>query len=98
MPKQFYPINDRVSVFPDDGEQQSEGGIVLTDSAKGPTLEGIVSAVGSGHLTQNGDRVPLRVKPGDRIVYLRQGSLELACGSEKIHVINEAQIVGLSSE
>jgi chaperonin GroES len=97
VPKQFYPINDRVSIRPDRDQQVTKGGIVLTESAQGVSEEGVVLEVGAGHLSRDGRYVPLRVEPGDRVVYLKHGGLELECNGEKIVVVNDAQIVGKCS-
>jgi chaperonin GroES len=95
--KQFVPINDQISVLPDRDQKCTPGGIVLTNAAQGATEEGVVLNVGCGHLTNTGARVPLRVKSGDRVVYRRQGGLELDCCERKIVVISEAAVVGLTA-
>lgn len=98
MPKQFVPVNDRISIRPDRDQKTTRGGIVLTDSAQGPSEEGVVLATGIGHARRDGGYTPIRVDPGDRVVYLKNGALELEVDGEKIVVVNESQIVGKCSE
>ncbi|HEV8119659.1 MAG TPA: co-chaperone GroES, partial [Candidatus Polarisedimenticolia bacterium] len=61
------PLNDRVLVRRMEAEEKVKGGIIIPDTAKEKPLEGKVVAVGSGRLDDNGKRIPLEVKVGDRV-------------------------------
>ena len=63
------PIGDRVLVKPVEEEKKTKGGIVLPDTAKEKPQEGLIIAVGSGKLLDNGERIPLEVKEGDKILF-----------------------------
>lgn len=86
----LHPINDQITIALDRTDKETEGGIVLTESKSSQAEEGTVLEVGSGHLTQQGTRVPLRVKPGDRVL-VRRGGLEY--DTNKV-VVQEAHVLG----
>ena len=62
------PLGDRVVVEREESEQTTSGGILLPDSAKDKPARGVVVSVGEGKLDDKGNRHPLQVKPGDRVV------------------------------
>ena len=68
MPK-IKPLHDKVLVERIESQEKTAGGIVLPDSAKEKPTEGRVVAVGSGKVSDKGDRIPLGVKPGDRVLF-----------------------------
>jgi len=63
------PLHDRVIVKRMEGEEKTKGGIIIPDTAKEKPVEGKVIAVGSGKVLENGKKVPLQVKAGDRILF-----------------------------
>ena len=73
----FRPIGDRAFVRLDKRETVSHGGIILPDKAKRQACYGVVIAVGNGRTLTNGERLPLPVKPGDRITFGRYAGFEL---------------------
>jgi chaperonin GroES len=71
------PLNDRVLVLREDEEQKSAGGIIIPDTAKEKPQRGKVVAVGSGKIDNEGKRVPLEVKAGDRILFGKYAGTEI---------------------
>jgi chaperonin GroES len=65
------PMADRVIVKPVEKEEVTRGGLVIPDTAKEKPQEGEVIAVGPGRLSEDGKRIPIDVKKGDRVVYAR---------------------------
>ena len=63
------PLNDRVLVIREEEEQKSAGGIIIPDTAKEKPQRGKVVAAGPGKMGEDGERVPLEVKAGDRILF-----------------------------
>jgi len=71
------PLNDRVLVLRMEGEQKSAGGIIIPDTAKEKPLEGKIVAAGPGKMGDDGKRVPLEVKKGDRILFSKYAGNEI---------------------
>lgn len=89
------PLGDRVVIKPLEMEEVTKSGIVLPDTAKEKSQEGIVIAVGSGRLLENGTRVPLEVKEGDRVVYSKYGGSEFKNEGEELLILSERDILAI---
>ncbi|MDH4206652.1 MAG: co-chaperone GroES [Desulfobacteraceae bacterium] len=73
----FKPLNDRVIVTRVDKEQKTAGGIIIPDTAKEKPQEGKIVAAGPGKLDDKGNRIPLEVKEGDRILFSKYAGTEI---------------------
>jgi len=71
------PLNDRVIVTRVEKEQKTAGGIIIPDTAKEKPQEGKIVAAGPGKLDDNGNRIPLEVKKGDRILFSKYAGTEI---------------------
>lgn len=89
------PLRDRVVVKPAQEEEKTAGGIVLPDTAKKKPQEGEVIAVGSGKVLEDGTRVPLNVKKGDRVVYSKYAGTEVRVGDEEYLILDEDSIYAI---
>ncbi len=89
------PLGDRVVVEVVEQEEKTASGIVLPDSAKEKPQEGKVVAVGSGHLTDNGEKVALEVKEGDRIIFSKFAGTEVKQGDKEYLVLRENDILAI---
>jgi chaperonin GroES len=89
------PVGDRVVVKPAAKEEVTRSGIVIPDTAKEKPQEGEVIAVGSGKLLDNGDRQPLEVKVGDRVLYAKYGGTEFKLDGEDYLVMKESDILAI---
>jgi len=71
------PLNDRVLVVREAEEQKSAGGIIIPDTAKEKPQRGKVVAVGPGKMDEGGQRIPLEVKKGDRVLFGKYAGTEI---------------------
>jgi len=90
------PLADRVVVKAIEQEEKTKGGIVLPDTAREKPQEGEVLAVGSGRLLDNGERVPLEVKVGDRVVFSKYGGTEIKLDGEEYIILRESDILAVT--
>ena len=71
------PLEDRIVVKPLEAEQTTASGLVIPDTAKEKPQEGEVVAIGPGRIDDNGNRVPLDVAVGDKVIYSKYGGTEV---------------------
>ncbi|MBI5400013.1 co-chaperone GroES [Candidatus Saganbacteria bacterium] len=95
MAKNLTPIGDRVVVKQEPEETKTKSGIVLPDSAKEKPQEGTVVAVGIGRVLDNGQRIPLEVKVGDKIIYSKYGGTEVKVENEEYIILSEKDILAI---
>ncbi|NLA60053.1 MAG: co-chaperone GroES [Firmicutes bacterium] len=89
------PLADRVVVKPIQAEEKTKGGIVLPDTAKDKPQEGEVIAVGTGRILDNGTKLPLEVKVGDRVVYSKYSGSEIKIDGEEYLIIRESDVLAI---
>jgi len=89
------PLGERVVVKPLPSEEKTKGGIVLPDTAKEKPQEGEVIAVGSGKILETGQRVPIDLKPGDRILFSKYAGNEVKIDDVEYLIMREADILGV---
>ena len=88
------PIGDRIAVKPVAVEEKTKSGIVLPGSAKEKPHQGEVVAVGSGYVSQaTGQRIPLEVKVGDKVVYGRHAGVDVKFDGEELILLTENDIL-----
>ena len=95
MASKIRPLGDRVVVRPAAKEEVTRSGIVIPDTAKEKPQEGIVVAVGSGKLLDNGDRVALEIKEGDRVLYAKYGGTEFKLDGDEYLVLRESDVLAI---
>jgi len=93
--KKLIPIGDRVVVKQDPEEQRTKSGIVLPETAKEKPSEGTVVAVGTGRILDNGQKVPIEVKVGDKVIYSKYGGTEVKIDDEEYVVLSEKDILAI---
>ncbi|OGY41417.1 MAG: co-chaperone GroES [Candidatus Buchananbacteria bacterium RBG_13_39_9] len=94
----YKPLNDHVLIKPINGNEVSKAGIILPDTVdKEKPEKGEVIAVGSGKLLENGQRAPMSVKVGDKVIFKKYSPDELP-GDEDLMVIKEEDILAVISE
>ena len=91
------PLNDRVIVKRVAEEQKTAGGIIIPDTAKEKPQEGQVVAAGTGKMDDQGNRIPLEVKEGDRILFGKYAGTEIKIDGEKHVFMREDDILGILS-
>ena|SRR5271169_564361 len=87
------PLHDRVLVKRIEEKESVKGGIIIPDSAKEKPQEGEVVAVGAGKINEKGDRVPLDVKTGDRILFGKYSGAEIKVDDEEYLILREEEIL-----
>jgi chaperonin GroES len=87
------PLGDRVVIMPLTEEEVSKGGIILPDTAKEKPQRGEVIAVGPGRLDENGKRVVMEVKKGDKVIYSKYAGSEIKEGEEDLLILRESDIL-----
>jgi chaperonin GroES len=76
-------------------ETKTNGGIIIPDTAKEKPAAGKVIAVGNGRLGDDGKRVALEVKKGDRVLFSKYGGTEVKVGGEEYLIMREDDILGI---
>ncbi|TCT18942.1 chaperonin GroES [Melghiribacillus thermohalophilus] len=89
------PLGDRVVVEVIEQEEKTSSGIVLPDSAKEKPQEGRVVAVGSGKVTDNGEKVALEVSEGDRVIYSKYAGTEVKYDGKEYLILREDDILAV---
>ena len=95
MASKIRPVGDRVVVRPAAKEEVTKSGIVIPDTVKEKPQEGIVVAVGSGKLLDNGDRVALEINEGDRVLYAKYGGTEFKLDGDEYLVLRESDVLAI---
>ena len=89
------PLHDRVIIKRIEEGEQIRGGIIIPDSAKEKPQEGEVIAAGNGKILDNGTRVPLDVKEGDRVLFGKYSGSEVKLDGEEYLIMREDEILGI---
>jgi len=86
------PLGDRVVVKPLAQEEKTKSGIVLPDTAKEKPQQGEILAVGSGKMLENGQKIPLEVKVGDKVIYSKYAGTEIKIDDQDVLILSERDI------
>ena len=89
------PLGDRVVLKPVEREERTKSGIVLPETAKEKPQEGVVEAVGTGRLLDNGTTVPLELKKGDRVLYAKYAGNEFKVDEVEYLIVSEKDVLGV---
>ena len=89
------PLQDRILVKRVEEATETKGGIIIPDSAKEKPAEGIVVAVGNGKIGDDGKRIPLEIKKGDRILFSKYGGTEVQIEDEEHLIMREDDVLGV---
>jgi chaperonin GroES len=89
------PLGDRVLVEPVEEKEVKKGGIVIPDSAKEKPTEAVVRAVGTGKTDDNGKKVPIEVKVGDRVLISKYGGTEIKLDNKEYKILNSDDILAV---
>jgi chaperonin GroES len=87
------PLGDRVVVQPSQEEEVSKGGIILPDTAKEKPQRGMIIAVGPGRLDEEGKRIPMEVKKGDKVIYSKYAGSEIKQDDKEVLILRESDIL-----
>jgi len=89
------PLADRVLVRALEETEVKRGGIIIPDTAKEKPQEGEIIAVGPGRLSDTGDRVPLEVNSGDKVLFGKYSGTEVTVGEDSYLIMRESDILAV---
>ena len=89
------PLQDRILIKRIDEEEEIRGGIVIPDTAKEKPQEGEVMAVGDGRMLENGQRLEMTVKTGDRVLFGKYSGTEVKLEDEEYLIMKEDDVLGI---
>jgi chaperonin GroES len=89
------PLHDRILVKRIEEEEVRRGGIIIPDTAKEKPQEGKVIAVGTGKVTEDGKRIPMDVKAGDRVLFGKYSGSEVKIDDEEYLILREEDVLGV---
>lgn len=89
------PLHDRLIVKRMEEEERTKGGIIIPDNAKEKPQEGEVIAVGSGKVLEDGQRAPLEIKKGDRILFGKYSGTEIKIDGSEYLMMREEDVLGI---
>lgn len=96
MAVKIRPLADRVIVEPVEQEETIAGGmLVLPETAKEKPQQGNVLAVGPGRQDEDGDRIAMDVKAGDRVLFAKYAGTEIKLDGKKLLILKESDILGV---
>ncbi len=89
------PLGDRLVVEPLEREQTTPSGLVLPETAKEKPQEGEVIAIGPGRRDDDGKRVEMDVKIGDKVLYAKYGGTEVKIDGKKLLILKESDVLAI---
>ncbi len=89
------PLQDRILVQRVEEESTTTGGIIIPDTAKEKPAEGKVAAVGKGKIAEDGKRIALEIKKGDRILFGKYSGTEVKVSGEEYLIMREDDVLGI---
>lgn len=91
----FRPLHDRVLVRRIDAEEKTAGGIIIPDTAKEKPQEGEIVATGPGERNEQGQLIPIDVKPGDRVLFGKWSGTEVKIDGQDYLIMKESDLLGV---
>jgi chaperonin GroES len=92
------PLNDRILIRRIEEKETLRGGIIIPDTAKEKPQEGLVEAVGNGKVLENGTRLTMEVKEGDRILFGKYSGTEIKIDGQEYLILREDEVLGILAE
>ena len=89
------PLEDRIVVRPAEAEATTASGLVIPDTAKEKPQQGEVLAVGEGRFSDEGERIPLDIKVGDKFLYKKYGGTEISHGGEDLLILAARDVLAI---
>jgi chaperonin GroES len=89
------PLHDRLLVRRIEKDETAKGGIIIPDTAKEKPQEGEVLAAGNGKILENGTKVPLDVKAGDKILFGKYSGTEIKIDDEEVLILREDEVLAV---
>ncbi len=97
MAEKLQPLGDRVVIRPTPKEEMTKSGIVLPDTAKEKPQEGVIVAVGPGKVAEDGKRIQMEVKEGDKVLFAKYAGTEVKVEEEELLILSERDVLAVLS-
>ncbi len=95
MASSIRPLNDRIIARRVEDQEQMRGGLYIPDTAKEKPQEGLVIAVGQGRILNNGERVAMDIKAGDKVLFGKYAGTEVKLDGEEYLILREDDVLGI---
>jgi chaperonin GroES len=92
---QIKPLADRVVVKPLEETEQMKGGLYIPDTAKEKPQQGEIVAVGPGRISDEGKRIEIELKVGDRVIYGKYSGTEVTVGDDELLILRESDVLAV---
>ena len=92
------PLHDRLIVKRLEEEERTKGGIIIPDTAKEKPIEGRVIAVGDGKIKEDGTKIPMEIKVGDRVLFAKYAGTEIKLDGEEHLMMREDDVLAIIEE
>lgn len=89
------PLQDRILVERVEEKEQTQGGIIIPDTAKEKPIEGKVIAAGKGRVAEDGSRLPMEVAVGDRVLFSKYGGTEVKIDGNEYLIMRQDDVLGV---
>ncbi|MFD2674455.1 co-chaperone GroES [Gulosibacter bifidus] len=93
MSVNIQPLEDRIVIQQVQAEQTTASGLVIPDTAKEKPQEGEVVAVGPGRFDEEGDRIPMDIAVGDKVIYSKYGGTEIKSGGNEYLILSARDVL-----
>jgi chaperonin GroES len=92
------PLGDRLLVEPIEQEETIAGGLLLPETAKEKPQRGNVLAAGAGRYDEDGERIPMDVRVGDKVLFAKYAGTEIKLDGKKLLIMKESDVLGVIEE
>ncbi len=89
------PLSDRILVKPLEAEEKTKGGIIIPDNAKEKPQKGEVMAVGPGKIADNGQKIAMELKRGDKVLYGKYSGTEVTVDGQEYLIVRESDVLAI---
>ena len=89
------PLSDRVVIRPIEQEEVKQGNIIIPDTAKEKPMHGEIVAIGPGRISDNGSKIEMSVKKGDKVLYGKYAGTEVTIDGEDYLILRESDILAV---
>ena len=89
------PLADRILVKPLEPEEKTKGGIIIPDNAKEKPQKGEVIAVGPGKIADNGQKIVMELKKGDKVLYGKYSGTEVTVDGQELLIVRESDVLAV---
>ncbi len=89
------PLADRIVVMPLEAEEKTKGGIIIPDNAKEKPQKGEVIAVGPGKISDNGAKIAMELKKGDKVLYGKYSGTEVTVDGKEYLIVRESDVLAI---